>query len=126
MPARWKTLSPDVLQAEFDPEDHDVGAGFQKWLESLGAIRSSRFAVLPDNRVRYEISSSRDGKLEYRVGYWRQEWSGGRISSFRPLEEVVTFAAKPLFVDASRGLFRRRPILPAAIAPRSSVLAIAH
>ncbi len=44
-------------------------------------------------------------KLEYRVGYWRQIWRDVGIASFRPLEEVVTFATKPLFVDATSAYF---------------------
>jgi len=105
MPVRLRSIASDVLQAEFNNDDHGFQVGLDRWLTSLGKIERSRFFVLAGNRVRYEIASSTNGRLEYRVGHWQQIWSGDRLSSFRPLEEIVTIADKPLFADVTSQYF---------------------
>ncbi|MGD5759399.1 hypothetical protein QUT75_22610, partial [Xanthomonas citri pv. citri] len=64
MPVRLRSIAPDVLQAEFDNNDYGFQGGLDRWLTSLGQIERSRFFVLAGNRVRYEIASSTNGRLE--------------------------------------------------------------
>src|SRR5262249_39239509 len=92
--------------AEFDAADKWVEQGLRMWLDSLGRIRSARFFVLPHDRVRYEIASTRADGLEYRVGLWRQVWMDGRLARFEPLEETRVQAPELLFEDVTSSVFR--------------------
>src|SRR5690349_13089030 len=51
MPVRHKPVSDGVFEAEFNPDDQDFRSGLQRWVTSLGQIRSARFFVLPGGRV---------------------------------------------------------------------------
>ena len=104
-PARYRAVAGDVRTAEFDPADRRFAEGLAKWLDSLGHIRAARFFVLPNDRVRYEISSSGPRGLEYRVGFWKQSWSGGRLAHFEPLEETVVSSERALFQDVTAPVF---------------------
>jgi Flp pilus assembly protein TadD len=108
LPARYRTVAADVAVAEFDGEAAiDFSGSLGKWLDSLGAVRSARYFVLPGDRVRYEIASaSAGGQLQYRVGLWKQVWREGRLLEFRPLEETLVTAARPLFEDVTAWAFR--------------------
>jgi len=77
LPRRYRTVAGEVSVAEFDRDDRRWEQGLREWVDSLGEIRRARFFVLPEGRVRYEISSRNAGGLEYRVGEWLQHWSGG-------------------------------------------------
>ncbi len=83
----------------------DLEAGWKKWRESLGVVRRARFYSLPANVIRYEIASARNGRLEYRIGAWKQWWSDGRITRFEPIEETLTHATKPWFHDVTAAAF---------------------
>jgi Tfp pilus assembly protein PilF len=109
MPVRLKQISQDVFEAEFAPNSFNFETGLRAWLNSLGTVRQCRFSVLPGERVRYEIASSNETRLEYRVGQWRQSWSNGQLSSFEPLGEVLTVASHFLFRDETSSFFGEAP-----------------
>jgi tetratricopeptide (TPR) repeat protein len=105
MPVRHKPISDGVFEAEFNPGDQDVRSGLRRWVTSIGEIRAARFFVLPEGRVRYEISSLAEGVLRYRVGFWKQQWTDGRLSRFAPISETLVNSPHPLFDDVTSSLF---------------------
>ena len=105
LPARYRPVATDVSRAEFDLSNTRFAEGLEKWLLSLGTIRSARFFVLPHDRVRYEIASSGPAGLQYRVGAWKQTWDEGRLVRFEPLEETLATSARPLFQDVTSHVF---------------------
>lgn len=94
-PKQYIDIAPGVRKAEFDAANTDFSGGLQRWLDSVGVIRSARFFVLPENTIRYEIASGN----QYRVGLWKQMWKDAKLVHFTPLEEIVTTAPAPLFHD---------------------------
>ncbi len=107
MPVRYQTVAEGVFRAEFQREDTRFQEGLERWLNSLGRIRSARFFVLAGDRVRYEIASTGLEGLQYRVGLWEQSWAGGRLARFSPLEETLVTAPRPLFQDVTAAVFDR-------------------
>jgi Flp pilus assembly protein TadD len=105
MPARQTHVANGVFRAEFDPTDKDFQAGLTRWVKSLGHVRSARYFVLPQGLVRYEIASTAGEMLHYRVGFWKQQWTNGRLSRFEPLSETLVTSAQPLFEDVTAALF---------------------
>jgi tetratricopeptide (TPR) repeat protein len=101
-PAQNKAIGPAVTIAVFDPSDTDIATGLKRWLDSLGEVRAARFFVLPGDLIRYEIASTG----AYRVGVWKQKWSGGQVTHFSPVEETVTSGLAPLFRDVTAHAFR--------------------
>jgi Flp pilus assembly protein TadD len=83
----------------------DVPAEFQAWLSSLGPVRRSQFFVLPDGVVRYEIATTRQGTMEYRVGHWKLGWEAERVRSAVHLDEQTAHASEPLFLDVTGDVF---------------------
>ena len=96
-----------MSRAEFDLADTAFDAGLKKWLDSLGEIRAIRFFVLADDVVRYEIAAGG----QYRVGRWKQTWSGGLLARFAPIEETVVSAPVPLFRDITAYCVSRGPLV---------------
>ncbi len=76
-------------------------SAWEQWVASLGEIRRAQFYVLPDDVIRFEVASTRDGLLEYRVGDWRVRWSGDRVTEFAPIEEHLATAREPWFRDVT-------------------------
>ena len=74
-PARYQSIADGVSSAEYDTVPSDIAAGLVKWLDSLGKVRAIRFYVLPDNLIRFEVSSDN----RHRVGFWKQKWEDGRL-----------------------------------------------
>lgn len=105
MPSRLKRVADGVFEAEFDSADRDFEKGVRSWVRSLGKIRSARFFVLANDRVRYEIASAAAGKVQYRTGLWKQTWVDGRLSRFEPVMETLVEAPRPLFQDVTERLF---------------------
>ena len=105
LPVRHHVVADGVVRAEYDTLDRQFEKGLTKWLESLGTVRSARFFVLPNNRVRYEIASSGLDGLQYRVGFWDQQWDDGRLTRFEPIEETLATSARPLFHDVTSAVF---------------------
>jgi tetratricopeptide (TPR) repeat protein len=98
--ARWKrilTARPFSLGDDFQ--------ALKEWIAKLGEIRSTRFFALGGGRVRYEVASTADGRLNYRVGTWKQAWRGEQLSEFEPIEETLATSALPLFRDVTREMF---------------------
>src|SRR5262249_15737733 len=58
VPIHYRTVASGIAAAEYDAADHNFGQGLTKWIDSLGTVRSARFFVLPEDRIRYEIASS--------------------------------------------------------------------
>ncbi len=108
-PARFRDLSADLRQSEFEPGDTDVQAGWVLWLDTLGSIRRIDFYALADGLVRYEAAGAHDGKLIYRVGQWKQQWREGKLTSFSPVEEFTCRADRPFFRDVTGGVFAQSP-----------------
>ena len=123
MPARYRAVAEGVALAEFDPADRDFEQGLKKWLDSLGQIRSARFFVLPKDRVRYEIASSGPDGLRYRVGFWKQIWSDGRLLRFEPIEETLVSSPAAVVSGCDFAGFRRRGVFSTPAAPRRALLA---
>jgi FimV-like protein len=105
MPARYRAVAEGLAQAEYDLLDRNFETGLAQWLAGLGDIRSTRFFVLPGDRVRYEIASSAADGLHYRVGVWRQQWVNGKLARFEPIEETLASSPRPLFQDVTQALF---------------------
>ncbi len=102
---RYLPVVEGVSKAEYSPDWTDASTGLQKWIDSLGPIRSARFFVLPDDVIRFEVASDR----QYRVGLWKQKWSGGRITEFAPIEETLVTAPAPLFREITAHAFSTAP-----------------
>lgn len=103
LPARFRKIADGVEVAEFGAAP--FATGLQEWIASLGIVRTARFFVLPDDRVRFEVASS----TGYRVGLWKQRWVEGRLSEFAPLEETLTTSPAPLFCDITGHAFGAAP-----------------
>ncbi len=86
-----------------------MAGGWKKWRATLGEIRGARFFSLPGDQVRYVIRSRNKGRLEYRVGWWKQTWADGTISRLEPVEEILTWADRPWFRDITGYSFEREP-----------------
>src|SRR5207245_11327790 len=41
----------------------------------------------------------------YRVGFWQQQWTDGRLSRFSPVSETWVTSPRPLFADVTAALF---------------------
>ncbi len=106
LPASYRTIAADLEEAVFKTSSGKVADSWSKWVGSLGHIRRASFYPLADDIVRFEIASSVENKLVYRVGHWRFTWSAGKLASFTPLEEHVASAAEPLFRDVTAHAFQ--------------------
>ncbi len=109
-PVAYEPAAHDAEVARYAAQPLGAGefsAALARWVDSLGEIRAARFFPLSADRVRYEIASRVDGRLEYRVGHWRIGWRGRRAALFEPLDEARTFSPRKLFEDATAGLFGR-------------------
>lgn len=109
VPKQYSSLSEGVHRAEFDPHELTGATNYHlellKWLDLFGRIHNARFYVLPDNLVRYEISSEDVNGFHYRVGHWRQVWTGGQLSRSESVGEVHTTSAHKFFQDVTESLF---------------------
>ncbi len=103
-PAEYKSIGPDVESAVYSSAG-DIASGWTKWRASLGTIRRARFYRLPDERVRYDIRSQNAGRIEHRIGIWKQTWSDGLITRLDPIEETRTHAPSPWFRDVTGAAF---------------------
>ncbi len=103
VPTRYRQIARDVSLAEFAAGPADFAVELRRWLDSLGKIGVARFFVLPEDRVRFEISASSG----YRVGHWKMAFRDGKLTSFQALDEVVTTSAEPLFADITGYSFAR-------------------
>ena len=108
-PREYRRVAADVRTAVFDPRSTDLALGWKNWRASLGTVRRARFFVLPGDLIRYEIRSEHPGRLEYRVGLWKQSWSGSEITRFEPLEETVAHSATAWFEDVTGAAFSGVP-----------------
>ena len=89
MPVRYQQIAKGVFAGEFDSGDRRFQAGLENWIANLGEVHRARFFALPGDRLRYEISSTAAGVLNYRVGIWKQAWRGALLASFEPAEESL-------------------------------------
>jgi hypothetical protein len=105
MPARYQEIATGVFTAEFDRTDNGLETGMAHWIAKLGAIRSARFFVLANDRLRYEIAGTAEGSLQYRVGIWRRVWRA---------------AVPPRAVERRQKRRRRQSTGPTAGAPKPS------
>ncbi len=103
-PREYRDLAPGVSTAVFD-QTGEFASGWKPWLASLGEIRFARFYSLPGDRIRYDIRSRNKGRLEHRVGWWEQTWTDGKLTSFKPVSETLTYASEPWFRDVTSHAF---------------------
>jgi tetratricopeptide (TPR) repeat protein len=101
MPVRYQTAAKGVSKAEYGGSGTRIAEGFAQWLDTVGPIRAARFYVLPEDMVRFEIAAGNT----YRIGHWKQQWTGGRITAFAPVEETVVTAPEPLFREITQHAF---------------------
>jgi tetratricopeptide (TPR) repeat protein len=101
----YRTISPDLQEAIFDTGDTDVAGGWKHWIDSLGRVRRAEFQSLPEDVVRFEVASERDGVLLHRTGFWKQRWQNGQLLEFTPLQEHIASAKTPLFRDVTASAF---------------------
>ena len=123
LPKSYREIDVGVAVAEFERADRDFEGGLTQWIAKLGSIRTARFMVLPGDRLRFEIASTSQGVLNYRIGLWKQVWRGDQLAEFAPLEETLVTSPKPLFHDVTAEMFRCRAIVSRTAPARSSVLA---
>ncbi|MGA8596611.1 MAG: FG-GAP-like repeat-containing protein [Bryobacteraceae bacterium] len=98
------TLGEAIVSGRL-PAESSLEIRFIQWRESLGTIRRAQFFVLPGNRVRFEVASSKDGQLLYTTGYWHARWQDGKFTSLRPIDENRTKAFEPIFRDVTGRVF---------------------
>ena len=110
-PVGYRAVSQDVKEAIFDSTAGDLQAGWLAWRRALGEVSAARFYVLPDHRLRYEISSQTADGLAYRVGFWNLVWNNGNIQALFPIGEHVTFASHPWFRDVTSHALEHAPEL---------------
>ena len=96
----YRAIAPDVQEAVFGREG-ELAAGWKEWRDSLGAVRSARFYSLPGDLIRYDIRGSNQGRLEHRIGWWKQSWSDGKLTGFEPVSETLVHADRPWFRDVT-------------------------
>jgi tetratricopeptide (TPR) repeat protein len=101
----WNQVSPDTSIAVFSQEETSLETSFKQWRESLGAIRRAQFFVLPGEHVRFEVASSKDGRLLYTTGHWQARWQSNKLVSLQPIDETRAKAAEPLFRDVTGTVF---------------------
>ena len=114
-PREYRDIAPGVAAAAFG-SDPDVASGWNKWRESLGTIHGARFYSLPGGVIRYEIRGKNAGRLEYRIGLWKQSWSHATLTHFEPVEETLTYSEKPWFRDVTGAAFAGEPSFPEQLA----------
>lgn len=108
MPARYED-SDGVMVARYEPSDERFSEGLDRWVASVGDVRRALFHALPDDVVRFEISSESGNGLEHRVGHWRMTFRGRTLRQFEPLDETLVRAPEPLFRDVTADLFDAAP-----------------
>ena len=106
LPASYRRIAANLDEAVFTTSSAKLADSWSKWVTSLGHIRRASFSPLADDIVRFEVASSVDNKLVYRVGHWRLTWAAGKPVSFTPLEEHIASAAEPLFRDVTAHAFQ--------------------
>ncbi len=106
---RYIPLAPDLEAAVFNQADGAVSEGWKAWVHSTGSIRRCEFYVLPGDIVQFEVASHVNGRLQYRVGQWKQVWNGEKIVSFNPIEEHVVTSEQPYFRDITAGVLGSSP-----------------
>ena len=107
-PREYRNVAPGVAAAVFG-DSGDAASGWNEWRESLGEVRKARFFSLPGDLIRYDVRGSNRGRLEHRVGWWKQSWRDGSLTSFEPVSETLTFSDKPLFQDITGYAFAGEP-----------------
>ena len=111
-PATYQNVADDAELARFRStklESDEFSKALESWVNSLARVTAARFYPLGSNRVRYEIASATDDRLEYRVGHWRMTWREKQVASFEPLDEARTSAPEEFFEDVTAGLFGATP-----------------
>ncbi|MDE3198255.1 MAG: VCBS repeat-containing protein [Acidobacteriota bacterium] len=103
---RYIEPGPDVFAAENRAQEIEtrlrrIFAGelpappaLARWIERRAAIRSARFHLLPEDRVRFQIALGGPAGLEHHTGLWAlpdfSEVASGTIASPRPYFRDVT------------------------------------
>jgi Tfp pilus assembly protein PilF len=76
-----------------------------EWRESLGTIRRVQCFVLPGDRVRFEVASSKDGQFLYTTGHWNTRWHDGKALSIDTIDETRVKTSEPMFRDVTGTVF---------------------
>ncbi len=115
-PKTYRKLAPDLEEAVYDPSDTGIAAGWKRWHSSLGTIRRSRFYVLPDDVIRFELACEVQGRLTHRSGQWKQVWADGKVVEWSPDWEHIASSKEPYFRDVSATVFAKTSSFPQQIA----------
>ena len=99
---RYTASSTDSFIANFGSEG-------DPWLSSLGTIAEARIFALPQNRIRYEVKSERNGRYEYRVGQAAAVFRNSTLQQLNLQQEDLVTAPALWFRDVSSVLFRDCP-----------------
>jgi len=110
VPAQYHKVTEGTFRAEFDhnrliSDSLIYQKALLDWLDLFGSIRRAQFFVLPNNRVRYEISSEDSAGLHQRVGLFEQVWREGSLARSVPILEDHTTSPKALFQEVTQSLF---------------------
>ncbi len=103
-PASQKAIAADLNEAAFDHAP--TIDGWQQWIKSLGTVRRADFQLLPHNIVRFEIASSRQGKLQHVTGHWNVKFENEKITSLTPIDQQTATSPEPFFRDVTEAAFR--------------------
>jgi len=95
-PTRYHQISPNVFEADITATQS---------ANPQPPTPNPRFYVLPLDTIRYEVQSVQPTGLEYRVGYLRYQWRGGRFTELQPVRETLAKSPRPLFRDVTADLF---------------------
>ena len=107
-PTTYKNVAIDLLKAVFSQEPR---VGWSEWLDSVGTIRRAEFCALPDDIVRFEITSIKDGRIHHTTGFWHLEFRDGYVAALHPVEQHTATAKEPFFYDITEASFRNSDIL---------------
>jgi tetratricopeptide (TPR) repeat protein len=78
----------------------------QQVVERLRKNHPGRYFPLPDNLVRYEITTTgKNGAREYRTGYYKMNWPAGDTIIRGVVDEQVASSAAPFFDDVTWSVF---------------------
>ncbi len=103
-PSEYRSIAPDVGIAVYDGSP-EIASGWRKWRASFGTVRLARFYALPGDLIRYDIRGENAGRVEHRIGIWKQSWKDGLVTHFEPLEETLTQSPRLWFRDVTGAAF---------------------
>ena len=106
-PSGHQSIAPDLEEAKFIGQS----GGWHEWLQSMGTIQHAQFHVLPEDLVKFEITSSKQNAIHHTTGHWKAQLNNGGLTALHPLEQQTASAAEPFFRDVTEAAFRNSNVL---------------